>query len=342
MIIRARAPLRIGLAGGGTDVSPFCDEFGGLVLNTTIDRYAYATITLRADQEIHFFSSDKGCRESYAVSSSFGIEGSCLLLKATYLHMIKNYNSGNIIALDLCTFCDSPPGSGLGSSSTLVVAIVKAFSGLLDLYLDNYVIAEIAHTIERVECSLLGGRQDHYSAVFGGFNFIEFNEGDKVVVNPLILPQWIIQELEASLILFFTGVSRDSDRIIADQSANMINKDKGAMNALHGIKKESLSMKMALLRGDFSGIVQSMKTGWANKKKSSSVISNPFIETIYSAAIDSGALAGKVSGAGGGGFMIFFVPLDKRKQVIDTLSSFDGELSNTHFTDIGARFWKTE
>ena len=342
MIIRARAPLRIGLAGGGTDVSPFCDDFGGLVLNSTIDRYAYATITLRADQEVHFFSSDKGCRESHSTSNNIETDGSCMLLKATYLHMIKNYNNGNKIALPLSTFCDSPPGSGLGSSSTLVVAIVKAFSGLLGLYLDNYVIAEIAHTIERVECSLMGGRQDQYSAAFGGFNFIEFNEGDKVVVNPLILPHWIIQELEASLILFFTGVSRDSDRIIADQSSNMINKDKKAMNALHGIKKESLSMKMALLGGDFSGIVQSMKTGWTNKKNSSSVISNSFIENIYSAAISSGALAGKVSGAGGGGFMMFFVPLDKRKQVIDTLSSFDGELSNVHFTDIGARSWTTE
>ena len=342
MVFRARAPLRVGLAGGGTDVSPYCDEFGGLVLNATIDRYAYATITARSDQEIHFFSSDKNFRDTFDISDDISLEGPSLLLRATYLHMIKNYNGGLRIAVELTTFCDSPPGSGLGTSSTLVVSMVKAFSGLLDLDLDNHTVAEVAYKIERIECHLMGGRQDQYSAAFGGFNFIEFAESGNVTVNNLDVSSKARQELEASFILFFTGVSRDSDRIILNQSNNVKNKDKVAVEAMHSIKKEAKIMKKHLLEENFSGIVQSMKNGWENKKKTTDVISNPLIEEIYDCAVKSGALAGKVSGAGGGGFMIFFVPIEKRKLVIDSLSRFNGELSNAHFTNIGAQFWKTD
>ena len=335
MIIRARAPLRLGLAGGGTDVSPYSDEYGGLVLNTTIDRYAYASIIINNNaNKIKFFSSDKNVKHSYLISDAIELEGPTLLLKATYLHMIKNFNNGNKIALALTTFCDSPPGSGLGTSSTLVVAMVEAFRHLLNLKLDSYQIAEIAHKIERVECKLLGGKQDQYSASFGGFNYIEFN------VNNLDIDSYVIQELEASLLLFFTGVSRDSDKIIFNQSKNMMKKDKKAMEALHIIKNEAQNMKNKILSGDFNGIVESMKTGWANKKKSADIISNPLIEKIYNSAINAGALAGKVSGAGGGGFMIFYVPLDKRKSVIESLNQFNGEVSNTHFTNIGVKSWK--
>lgn len=343
MIIRARAPLRLGLAGGGTDVSPYSDEYGGLVLNTTIDRYAYASILINKDtNQIKFFSSDKNSEESYSIEETMKLDGPTLLLKATYLHIIKNFNNGNKIALTLSTFCDSPPGSGLGTSSTLVVAMVEAFNCLLNLKLNNYQIAEIAHKIERVECNLLGGKQDQYSASFGGFNFIEFNKSSKVIVNNLDLKPLVTQELEASLLLFFTGVSRDSDKIILNQSKNMVNKDKQAMEALHIIKNEALNMKNKILCGDFNGIIESMKTGWINKKKSADVISNPLIEEIYNNATDAGALAGKVSGAGGGGFMFFYVPIDKRKSVIESLAQFNGEVSNTHFTNVGVKSWKLD
>jgi len=342
LIIRARAPLRLGLAGGGTDVSPYSDEYGGLVLNTTIDRYAYASITINNNNanKIEFFSSDKNVKDSYLISETIELDGPTLLLKATYLHMIKNFNNGNKIALTLTTFCDSPPGSGLGTSSTLVVAMVEAFRHLLNLKLDSYQIAEIAYKIERVECKLLGGKQDQYSASFGGFNYIEFNKSNEVIVNNLDIDSYVIQELEASLLLFFTGVSRDSDKIILNQSKNMIKKDKKAMEALHIIKNEAQNMKNKILSGDFYGIVESMRTGWTNKKKSADVISNPLIEEIYDTAIDAGALAGKVSGAGGGGFMIFYIPIGKRKLVIESLGQFNGEVSNTHFTNIGVKSWK--
>ena len=242
--------------------------------------------------------------------------------------------------MDLITFCDAPPGSGLGSSSTLVVAIIHAFSELLNLALDDYKIAKLAYQIERVDCGLQGGRQDQFSASFGGFNFMEFYESNRTVVNPLRIKNWILCELEASLVLYYTGVSRDSSKIIKEQSNNMKLGDSSSLQAMNEIKNEAVIMKDALLKGDFSTIVQSMQLGWKNKKKSAKTVSNAKIDEIYDAAIDSGALAGKISGAGGGGFMLFFVPAEHRMDVIRTLNNYDGETSNCHFTKKGSEAWK--
>ncbi|MBO7411051.1 MAG: dehydrogenase, partial [Ottowia sp.] len=231
-------------------------------------------------------------------------------------------------------------GSGLGSSSTLVVAMIRAFSELLNLPLDDYAIARMAYQIERVDCGLRGGRQDQYSATFGGFNFMEFYAGERAVINPLRIKNWIICELESSLVLYFTGVSRESARIIADQSNNMKSGAADALEAMHGIKREALAMKECLLRGDFAGLVESMRQGWENKKRSAKTVSNPHIDAIYDAAIQAGALAGKVSGAGGGGFMWFFVPTERRMDVIRTLNGFGGQVSNCHFTKNGTQAWR--
>jgi D-glycero-alpha-D-manno-heptose-7-phosphate kinase len=218
--------------------------------------------------------------------------------------------------------------------------MIRAFAELLNLPLDDYAIAHLAFKIERVDCGLQGGRQDQYCATFGGFNFMEFYADERAVINPLRIKNWIICELEASLLLFYTGVSRESAKIIADQSSNVKAGLANTMEAMHGIKHEALVMKECLLRGDFEGIVESMRQGWENKKRSSKTVSNPIIEEVYNAAIDAGALAGKVSGAGGGGFMIFFVPPDKRMDVVRTLGNFKGQLSNCHFTKHGTQAWK--
>ena len=193
---------------------------------------------------------------------------------------------------------------------------------------------------KRVDCGLQGGRQDQYSATFGGFNFMEFYADDRAVINPLRVKNWIICELEASLLLFYTGVSRESAKIIADQSGNVKAGLAGSVEAMHGIKREALVMKECLLRGDFEGIVDSMRLGWENKKRSAKKVSNHHIEQIYKTAIDSGARAGKVSGAGGGGFMMFFVPPEKRMDVTRALKQFDGDVSNCHFTKHGTQAWR--
>jgi D-glycero-alpha-D-manno-heptose-7-phosphate kinase len=340
MIIRARAPLRLGLAGGGTDVSPYCDIHGGYVLNATIDRYAYAVITTIDEPVIRFVATDQQTEKVKAIDEPLLLNGKLDLHKAVYNYMIQHYNDGKPISIEISTFCDAPVGSGLGSSSTLVVAMVRAFVELLNLSMDDYTIAHLAFKIERVDCGLQGGRQDQYSATFGGFNFMEFYEDELAVINPLRVKNWIICELEASLLLLYTGVSRESAKIIADQSSNVKSGLVDALEAMHGIKNEALTMKECILRGDFDGIVASMRKGWESKKRSAATVSNLHIDEIYSVAINAGALAGKVSGAGGGGFMMFFVPPEKRMDVVRALEGFNGQVSNCHFTKHGAQAWK--
>ena len=338
--IRARAPLRLGLAGGGTDVSPFSDDHGGYVLNATIDRYAYAVITTLDKPEVAFSATDLQIQERYSLQEELVGGGRLELHKAVYKEMVLRFNDGKPLAIELSTFCDAPAGSGLGSSSTLVVVMIRAFAELLNLPLDDYSIARLAHQVERVDCGLQGGRQDQYSATFGGFNFMEFYAEERAVINPLRVKNWIICELEASLLLFYTGVSRESAKIISDQSGNVKAGRHEAIEAMHGIKREALVMKECLLRGDFQGIVESMRQGWESKKRSASTVSTPHIEEIYNAAISAGALAGKVSGAGGGGFMMFFVPPDRRMDVTRALNRFEGQVSNCHFTKHGTQAWK--
>lgn len=339
-IFRARAPLRLGLAGGGSDVSPYCDIHGGYVLNATIDRYAYAVIKTLDEPIVRLVATDQHAERVTAMDAPLVLNGKLDLHKAVYNHMVQHFNGGKPIPLELSTFCDAPAGSGLGSSSTLVVAMIRAFAELLNLPLDDYTIAHLAYKIERVDCGLLGGRQDQYSATFGGFNFMEFYAEERAVINPLRIKNWIICELEASLVLFFTGVSRESAHIIADQCSNVKSGSVDALEAMHGIKREALVMKDCLLRGDFAGLVESMRLGWEDKKRSAKTVSNSHIDEIYATAIKAGGLAGKVSGAGGGGFMLFFVPTEKRMDVIRALNKFEGQLSNCHFTKHGTQAWR--
>ena len=339
-VVRARAPLRLGLAGGGTDVSPYCDIHGGYVLNVTIDRYAYAVIKTLDEPIVRFIATDQQVENVKPAEVPLPLNGKLDLHKAVYNHMVQHFNGGKPIPLEVSTFCDAPAGSGLGSSSTLVVTMIRAFAELLNLPLDDYTIAHMAYQIERVDCGLQGGRQDQYSATFGGFNFMEFYADERAIINPLRIKNWIICELEASLVLFFTGVSRESAHIIADQSSNVKSGAADALEAMHGIKREALVMKECLLRGDFAGLVDSMRLGWENKKRSAKTVSNPHIDAIYDAAIQAGALAGKVSGAGGGGFMWFFVPTEKRMDVIRVLNGFGGQVSNCHFTKHGTQAWR--
>jgi len=314
--------------------------YGGYVLNATIDRYAYAVIKTADEPVTRFISTDQQVAEVIALGVPLPLNGKLDLHKAVYNHIVQNFNGGKPIPMELSTFCDAPPGSGLGSSSTLVVAMIRAFVELLNLPLDDYAIAHMAYQIERVDCGLQGGRQDQYSATFGGFNFMEFYGDERAIINPLRIKNWIICELESSLVLYFTGVSRESAHIIADQSSNVKSGAVDALEAMHGIKREALTMKECLLRGDFTALIESMREGWEHKKRSAKTVSNPQIDSIYEAAIQAGALAGKVSGAGGGGFMWFFVPTEKRMDVVRKLEGFGGQVSNCHFTQLGTQAWR--
>jgi len=340
MQIRARAPLRLGLGGGGTDLSPYCDEHGGFILNATIDRYAYAVLEPLSDGRVEFVSADQQERWEGRAEPRLDPSGPPRLPKFVYNRIVRDFNDGKPLAMRMTTYADAPAGSGLGSSSTLVVAMLKAYQELLNLPFGDYELAHLAYEIERLDAGLQGGRQDQYAATFGGFNFMEFYAHDRVIVNPLRIKNWILSELEASLLLFYTGVSRESARIIAEQSANVRQGATEAVQAMHDIKHEAVTMKECLLQGDFGGFVESMRQSWASKKRTASTVSNPLIEEIYSVATASGALAGKVSGAGGGGFLMFFVDPVRRMDVIRALGPFKGQVRNCHFTKHGTEGWK--
>lgn len=338
-IVRSKAPLRLGLAGGGTDIDNYSSVYGGVVLNATINMYAHCTIELTEDDEIYFIAKDLDLVEKHVLSTKIPNSAKLPLHCGVYNHIVKYFNNNIPISLKITTYADAPAGSGLGTSSAIVVAILKAFVELLKLPLGEYDVAHLAYEIERVDLNLAGGKQDQYAATFGGFNFIEFYSNDRVIVNPLRIRQWMKDELEESLVLFFTGTSRESANIIKDQIASTIENKKRNLEGMHQLKEVAYKMKEALLKGDVNGIAIELKNGWEAKKKTSKVISNPLIENIYLTAIQNGAIAGKISGAGGGGFMMFIVDPLKKLDVINALNKFDGKVQSVEFVDRGTKGW---
>ena len=268
------------------------------------------------------------------------LDGRLNLHKGVYNRIVRDFNAGRPLSLVMTTHTDAPPGSGLGSSSTLVVSMIKAFVEWLNLPLGEYEIAHLAYEIERVDVGLSGGRQDHYAATFGGFNFMEFHPGERVVVNPLRIKSWIISELEASLLLYFGGVSRDSAKIIDEQSDNVKRNQSVAIDAMHALKAEAIAMKESLLKGDFEQLVESVRAGWEAKKQMAKSISNPEIDEIYDLAQRAGMRAGKISGAGGGGFMMMLVDPVRRMDVMRALQQKPGQIFTCHFTKYGTQGWK--
>jgi D-glycero-alpha-D-manno-heptose-7-phosphate kinase len=340
MIIRSKAPLRLGLAGGGSDVSPYSDIYGGLILNATIDLYAYCTITTNDTDHIAITAADLDQTLTYPLGNPLPIDGTLDLVKGVYNRVVKDYAITNKQGFRIVTYSDAPPGSGLGSSSTMVVAILKAFTEWYNLPLGEYDIAHLAYEIERIDLNLTGGKQDQYAATFGGFNFMEFLKEDKVIVNPLRIKRWIVDELEASMVLFYTGASRSSASIIQEQQKNTSQGNTSAIDAMHKIKQSSSDMKEALLKGDIASYAKILGASWENKKKMAHSITNNSIDAVYDAAIAAGAVAGKVSGAGGGGFMMFVVDPEKKIPVVKALNQFEGDVIPFHFSEGGCHGWK--
>ncbi len=338
-VVRARAPLRLGLAGGGTDISPYCDRFGGAVLNCTIDRYAYCFIERSPDDRVHLVSYDLAAAEAHPCDPA-ALAGARLAIHAgVYRRMMRDFGAGALPPLKMTSYVDAPPGSGLGSSSALVVAMVEAFRTLLGLPLGLYDVAHLAFEIERLDLKLAGGKQDQYAAAFGGANFIEFFDADRVIVNPLRIARGFLNELETSLVTCFTGLSRQSEAIIVEQRQNMIDADADALESLHQLKRDAVEMKQALLRGEIRHIAEILGRSWLAKKRTARAVSNTHLERLYAAALAEGALAGKMSGAGGGGFFMFIVPPQHRVRLIRSLNAMDATASAVHFTGEGAESW---
>lgn len=357
----ARAPLRLGLAGGGTDVDPYCSTFGGEVLSVTIARFVHVRLKLSPAQSkvarIRFAASDRDASwegqwtELDCVQSSSALRLHAAVLSRVRQMPMSRYGldldqmfaaGWQSVDIEVESVTDAPMGSGLGTSSTLVVAMLQAWQQALRLPWGEYEIARVAWEIERIDCGLQGGRQDQYAATFGGLIDMQFRPDGTTIVNPLPVENALLYELEASLVLYFTGVSRDSAKIIADQSQRVSLGLTDAIEATHIVKAEARKMKQALLASDLEAVSQSLAAGWEAKKILSGSITNRLIEASYQAACDAGAYSGKVSGAGGGGFMFFICNPMQRPKVMAALAAQGGQAFSCAFHLKGAEAWRLQ
>ena len=337
MIIRSKAPLRLGLAGGGSDVSPYSDLYGGLILNATINLSAYCTIETMEGDTVRVDAYDANAHVDCPLGPV--LEGAPDLVRGVYNRVVKDF--GPVPgAFHITTSNDAPAGSGLGPSSTMVVCILKCFAEWMNLPMGDYEIARLAYEIERKDLALAGGKQDQYAAAFGGFNFMEFLKNDIVIVNPLKIKGWIVDELESSMVLYYTGRSRSSAAIISEQQKNTSSGNAVAIDAMHRIKQSSIDMKLALLKGDMAEFGRILGQAWEDKKKMAGAITNPVIQEAFDTAIAAGATAGKVSGAGGGGFMMLMVPPTRKTAVVKALGQLPGQVVPFQFTERGAHAWR--
>ncbi|WP_165020606.1 MULTISPECIES: dehydrogenase [unclassified Dysgonomonas] len=342
MVYRSKAPFRLGLAGGGTDVSPYSDLFGGCILNATISLYAYANIEPREDNKIVFRIPQTG--EEYIFDSALELTilgDKADLMKGIYNRVVKDFVDAPLSFTLTCAL-EVPFGSGLGTSSTLAIAILGAYAEWLSLPLGEYDMAYLAYLIERVDLKQAGGKQDQYAAAFGGFNFMEFYSDDKVIVNPLRIKNETINELSNNLLLYYTNSSRNSGDIIEKQQKNVTENKEKSIEAMHGIKQQAYEIKEAILKNNLDEIGDILHRSWTFKKEMADGITTPLFEELYDTAINAGASGGKISGAGGGGYVFFYCPGNTRFEVAKALEKLGGKVQPYTFTKKGLETWHTK
>jgi D-glycero-alpha-D-manno-heptose-7-phosphate kinase len=316
-------------------VPPFPDADGGAVLSATINRYAFASLRPRADRQVTVQSLDYGLSVQFGIDEPVLFDGDLDLAKAAVRRLLDRQFDG----FDLFLHSNAPPGSGLGSSSAMVVALVGLLQDRYRLALTDYEIAETAHQIERADLGIRGGLQDHYAATFGGFNFIEFS-ADRVVVNPLRIHPDTVNELEHNLLLVYTGRTRLSDHIIDDQMERYAAGDPASVEGMRLQRTLAKEMKDALLRRRHEDFGRLLDDAWQAKRQLSPKIATPYIDEAYQAAIANGALGGKVTGAGGGGYMVFYCQFDRRHLVAEELIKMGFTVTEVTFDRTGLTTWR--
>lgn len=336
-LARARAPLRLGLAGGGTDLPAYAGRFGGAVLNATIDRYAFASVAARTDGLLVFDAGDLDRLETLIPAARLQASG-LSLHRGVYERMMRDFNDARPLALTVATAVDAPLGSGLGSSSALVVALIQAYAAFLGRTLPPGETARLACAIERSDLGLAGGQQDQYAAAYGGLNMIRFPTRGDAIVDRLRVPPVVLRELEASLVICFSGQARESGRIIAEQAGNVA-ADEAALAAMHRLKDGVLAMRDALLDGNLIAFAAGLDQSWQAKKATASGIVTLATEALEALARAAGASAVKISGAGGGGFMMCVVQPERRARLIAALLAAGRPTYPVRLTEAGAEAW---
>ncbi|WP_297447784.1 dehydrogenase [uncultured Campylobacter sp.] len=335
--IRSQTPLRLGLAGGGTDINLYCDTYTGYVLNATISLFVHCTLIERGGQKIIFDSPDTGGYCEYESTLNLENDGKLDIFKAVYNRIVKDY-AKKPLSFSLHTYSDVPSGSGLGGSSTLVVGMLKVYVEWLNLPLGEYEIAKLAYEIEREDLGIVGGAQDQYAATFGGFNFMEFYADKRVIVNPLRIRNYIVSELESRVVLYFTNITREAKDIEEHKKGKL--GDSKSLEAMHSIKQDAIDMKEALFRADFKRLGEILERSWRSKKTISEIVSNDELERIYHLAVSNGAYSGKTSGAGAGGFMFFLCEPTQKYRLCELLNKQGGYVANFSFIKEGAKSWR--
>lgn len=331
-VVRARAPLRISFAGGGTDIPPFSTDEGGAVLSTTINRYAYASLRLGTEPGTRVQSVDYGTTATFETSGHLAFDGTLDLPKAALRYF------GIQDRLEIVLVSNAPPGSGLGASSALTVALVAALNDWLGAQIDLYELAELAHHVERDILGVPGGQQDHYAAAFGGINYIEF--GSQCVVNPLRISDRALHELEASLLLCDTGLGRYSGNVIQDQQDRVMGGDQQALDGLRRQKVLAQSMKTDLLRSRIGSMAEHLRDAWEAKRAVSPLISNARIDELYDTALAAGASGAKLCGAGAGGHLAVITPFERREAVTHAMTSAGATVRDVAVEQQGVVVWR--
>lgn len=336
--VRARAPLRLGLAGGGTDLSPYSDRFGGAVLNVAIGRYAHASVEMTGDPSVVVSALDLDLSESHP-AGVLPTGGRLAIHCAVYNRIVRDFCAGRPFGARIRTFIDAQPGSGLGSSSALTVGLVEAFRFALGLPLGRYDVAHLAFEVERLDLALAGGKQDQYASAFGGINFIEFLANDRVIVNPLRVDPATLRHFESALVICYSGQSRASEAVIRDQIAGVVHDEGVVINSLHELKAHAIEMKLAMLQGNLSLVADILNRSWEAKKSTAGSVTNPHVDRLWTVGRSSGAIAGKVSGAGGGGYIMFLCDPDDRVSLMRALRDAGGSPDSVAFTAEGVEAW---
>ena len=313
MLIRAKAPLRISFAGGGSDVSPFVEQEGGAVLSTTIDKFAFATLEPRDDAAYHIANIDTGKQACGGIDDGFRCEAPHDLAGAVIRRL------GVPQGFNLSLHADASWGTGLGSSSTHIVAVLGAFARWMRLGISEYELAEVAFGVERKDMGQKGGRQDQYSAAFGGFNFMEFSASG-TLVNPLRVKPEMLNELHFRMVLCSVGRTRRSPQIIEDQIKRYAEKTPDAVAAMRRTRDLAYEMKRALLTGSIDCMAEILDEGWQQKRRFSSLVSDADIDETVDDARRHGALAGKILGTGGGGHLLFLCAKEGKARLIKHLT----------------------
>lgn len=331
-IIRSRAPIRIDFAGGWTDVPPFSEREGGAVVNTTINRYTYATLLPRKDRKIRIISADFEQYVEVADFRSIEYDGNLDLIKAAV--KVLDVKMG----MDLYVRCDAPPGSGTGSSSSISVALIGLLNCIQDVKFSPHEVAKLARKLEVHELLIAGGKQDYYAAALGGVNFLEF-EDPAVSNSQLRLEKSVLRELEKHLILCYTGKSRMSGDIIKTVMGAYERGDKKTTAALRNLKRIAYDTKNALIAGDLHGFADLLLENWANQKALDPSTSNAQIDHLFKIARKAGAIGGKACGAGGGGCILFYCGDNNEHIVRKSLLAQGAQIIEFNLEDEGLQTW---